>query len=449
MLTPTDFGYIAMATVVTEFAALFGKFGFTDVLIQRRTIRRLQVDTVFWASMAIGAALALSVLLLSFLADWFFGDPQVGPLMRVLCISFVLNSLVATPSVVLSRLLHFRTEFWIQTGTVLIRAIVAVTCAALGYGVWSLVAGSIAGSLASVLMYFIAVPYLPRLKFHLSYLTSTFSTSSFYFAGGLLYYLNMSIDLILVGRHLGATSLGFYQNARSLTDEIRARLAAPLAQVLFPAFSSLQGQASQQQHLFMRAARLLATVIFPLGFGVSATAPELVPVLYGPQWLDMVPLVVLFGISAALRGSTAIASPLLNASNRVGLTLKYNAINTVLMVVGVVVALPYGVNAVAAAVAFASLYPLVTYRVGIGVIGLNAGHMLRILVPPVAASGLMWAAIAGLRQAVGSPGDRLALQLVLYVAAGSVVYVLSLALISRQHLRDARDAVATLKKKRS
>jgi O-antigen/teichoic acid export membrane protein len=444
ILTPADYGYIAMAAVVTEFAALFGQFGFTDVLIQRKAICRLQLDTVFWISLTIGSILALSVLLLSFGAGRFFGDPQVGSLLRVLCIPFILNSLNAVPGVVLSRMLRFRTEFWIQIVTATTGAVVSLFCAYRGYGVWSLVAGSVSGSLASVLMNFAAVAYVPRLRFQSSYLAATWKTSSFYFAGSLVYYLNMSVDLILVGKYMGATSLGLYQNARSLTDEIRARLAAPLAQTLFPAFSAVQAEASHSRHLFMRSGRLLATAIFLLGFGVSATAPELVELLYGSKWLKMIPLVTLFGISAAFRGSTALVSPLLNANNRVGLMLRYHIVGTAAMVVGVGIAIKFDIEAVAMAVAVASLYPLVAYYAAIRILGLDLADMYRTMGPPAISAAMMWAGIAVLRPVLRDKIENLVLSLLILSTIGFLIYAAILLVISRQHITDARDVVAKL-----
>lgn len=167
LLTPADFGYIAMATVVTELAALFGAFGFTNVLIQRRTITRLQLDTVFWATLAISGTLAVAVFTLSFAAGWLFADPMVAPLLRVLCLSFVFNGLTAVPWVVLSRLMRFRTEFWINIGTVAIRIAAAIACAWAGMGVWALVVGGLVGSAASAVLNFANVRYLPRWRFHL------------------------------------------------------------------------------------------------------------------------------------------------------------------------------------------------------------------------------------------------------------------------------------------
>lgn len=448
LLAPADFGLVAMATIVTEFAALFSTFGITNVLTQRKVINRLQIDTVFWTSLALGTALSILVFAVSFLADWFFAEPRAGELIRVLCLTFLLGSMTNVPSILLARLMKFRSEFWIQSAVYGIRALAAVGMAYQGFGAWSLVGGALVGAGVNVILGFLLVPYLPRFRFSGQYLRTTWKTSGVYLGSGLLYYANMNMDLLLVGRHLGATSLGYYQNARSLTDEIRARIAAPLQQILFPAFSSIQGEAVRLQQVFVRSARVLATLILPVGFGVSAMAAEIVPILYGEQWLSMIPLVSMFGLSAAVRGSTAISSPLLNASNRVGLALKYNLIGSALFLVGIFVGLRFGAQGVALAALLASIYTLVPLRAAITLLGLGTKDLALILAAPAVAAGSLWGVIAITRPLIAMTGSHPVLMLPCHATLGFLTYLLVLRLLSRQHLQDFRDAFDQLLRSR-
>ena len=108
LLSPTDFGHVAMATVVTEFAVLLGNLGIPSILIQRPRISRLQLESGFWISLLIGFALAALVFAGSPLAAIFFKDPLVGQILRVLSVLFILESLTVVQGVVLSRLMLFR-----------------------------------------------------------------------------------------------------------------------------------------------------------------------------------------------------------------------------------------------------------------------------------------------------------------------------------------------------
>ena len=447
LLSPADFGYIAMATVVTEFAALFSGFGFANILIQRPVATRLQFDTVFWASATLGVVTAFCVFMLSFVAGWFFADPMTGSLLRVLCWTFLLGGLTTVHEAILARLMRFSTDFWIQITALAVRATTAIVLAYLGFGVWSLVGGALASSLATVVLNFVAVPYLPRMKCNLSYLASTWMISGSYLGRGLLYYVDMNIDLLLIGRHLGATPLGYYQNARSLTDEVRGRIAMPLQRVLFPAFSALLPHNERFQQSVIRSGRVLAAIVIPVGVGASAIASELVPVLYGAKWLAMVPLITMLGISTALKASTAIASPIFSATNRVDLALKYNVFGTALIAAAVFLALPYGLDAVAVAVTAASLYTLVMFRAGLGLIGLRTRHMLSTLGPPAVAAAVMWLAIVAARPVTAARIANPGALLLAHIAFGGLVYALTLHILSRQYYRDFADLLRSIRRK--
>ena len=447
LLTPADFGYIAMATVVTEFAGLLGSFGLANILVQRRVVTRLQLDTVFWAALGLGCTIALMVFGISFATGWLFGDETIGQLLRFLCLTFILGSLSTVHEAILARLMRFRTEFYIQICTLAVRAGTAILLAFLGFGVWSLVAGPLMGALAATLLMTLAVRYTPRFRFHGQYLLSTWKTSSSYMGNTVLYYLNMNVDLFLIGRQFGASPLGYYQNARSLTDEVRGRIAMPLQRVLFPAFSALQADTARLQSSVLRSARLLAAIICPIGIGLSAVAAEIVPVLYGEQWLAMIPILSMLGLSAALRGSTAIGSPIFNSQNRVDLAFRYNALATALFVASVVVTMPYGLNAVAIAIAANSVVSVFIFKVALGLIGLKTRDVMHILARPMIAALLMWAVIAGLRTALTDSELHAALRLALWVATGAVTYTLVLHTLSRQYLRDFTELAARLVKR--
>lgn len=428
-----------MAATVTELAGLFGSFGLSNILIQRRVVTRLQMDTVFWTGMGVGATLACAVFLASFVAARFFGDPITGELLRVLCLTFVIGSLSLVPDAIIARMMWFRLEFGIAICVILCRSTVAIALAYSGLGVWSLVAGGLAGAAAGALIAFLAVPYLPRVRFHRAYLASNWRTGGGYFGSSVLYYINMNVDLILIGRHLGAAVLGYYQNARSLTDEVRGRLAMPLQRVLFPAYSTMQDDRPRLQRTVLHSGRLLAAIIIPIGVGISAVADEVVRLLYGPQWLDMIPVIGWFGIGAAIRGSTAIASPLFNSQDRVALSFRYNLIGTIITVAAVLSSLPFGIRVISISVTLAALYALVPFVAGFRLIGLRLRDALQMIGPPTVAAGTMWLSVYVLRlsqpQSLGEASARLGA----HVGCGAIVYALVLHTISRRYLRDFLD----------
>ena len=447
LLTPTDFGHLAMATVVTELAAVFANFGFGSILIQRWRINRLQIDTMHWSAVGLGAMLTAIVFILSFFAGHFFQDDMVGPLLRVLCLSFLLEELTMVPRSLLARRMQFKLDFLVQSGMLLARAGTAIALALGGFGVWSLVGGAFGGMLVQALVSTWLAGYWPRLRFSHAFLRTTWQTNGGYFGNGILFYVNANLDFLLIGRMLGASALGQYQNARSLTDEVRVRMVQPLQRVLFPAFSAMQNDGDRFRDAVLRCGRLLALTFMPMGFGIAAVAPELVRVLYGDQWLPMIPILQVICIASGIGPATTIGSPIYNATNRVGLSFRIFFIQTLLTAVFMLVGSHWGLMGVAWSRLALSLVGLGFFRIAIGLVGMRTRHIGQIIATPLIAAAFMWLCVGLARGWVHEMLSSSAARLGVLIAIGALCYIVISLLVSRPHVREALGVVTKLWKR--
>ena len=447
LLTPTDFGHIAMATVVTELAAVFANFGFGSILIQRLRISRIQIDTMHWSAIGLGSLLTALVFVLSFFASHLFQDQTVGPLLRVLCISFLLEEFAMVPRSLMARRMLFKHDFFIQMGVLVVRAGSAIVMALNGFGVWSLVGGAIGGLVVNAIAYSLITGYIPRVRFSTAFLKSTWQTNGGYFGNGILFYVIANIDTFLVGRMLGASMLGQYQNARSLTDEIRMRMVQPLQRVLFPAFSAMQNDPERFSYGILRVSRLLALAFMPVGVGIAAVAPELVRVLYGDQWLPMIPVLQVISVAAGMGAAASVGSPIFNATDRVGLSFQLYAATTCVAIVFLLIGSQWGLMGVAwSRLALASV-GLIVFRISLGLVNMNSWHILQILGAPILSAGAMWFVIGLSREWVQTWFSGTAAQLGCLVVIGGLFYLAAALLIAPHHVRDAKDVYYKLRHK--
>lgn len=447
LLTPADFGHIAMATVITELAAVFANFGFGAILVQRLRITRIQIDTMHWSALALGMILTALVFGLSFFASLFFQDEKVGPLLRVLCLSFILEELTMVPRSLLARRMQFKQDFYVQSGMLVARAGTSILMAMNGWGVWSLVGGALAGTVVQTIAYQALTWYWPRFKFSTVFLRSTWRTNGGYFGNGILFYINANLDFLLIGKTLGATLLGQYQNARSLTDEIRARMVQPIQRVLFPAFSAIQNDPARFQDGILRSGRLLALTFIPVGFGLAAVAPELVWVLYGEQWLPMIPVLQVISISTGLNAPTYIGSPIFNATNRVELSFKLYLVSTVIGVVFMLAGSYWGLMGVSWSRLAMTVVGLVFFRIALGLVNMHSRHILQILGGPSIAAVLMWWLIGMARESVHAWTTDRGAQLGILVVLGVAIYMATSLVASRAHVNGAKEVAFKLLRK--
>jgi O-antigen/teichoic acid export membrane protein len=446
LLTPADFGHVAMATVVTELAALFANFGFGYILIQRSKIARIQIDTTFWAALGLGILLTFAVFAMSFVAGHFFDDPMVAMLLRVLCLTFVLEELAVVPRSLMARMMLFRADFAVQATMLFFRAGTAVLMAMNGYGVWSLVGGALAGGIFQTLAYTWIVGFRPRLRFNRRFLASTWRTNGGYFGNGILFYINANLDIVLVGRLLGASSLGYYQNARALTDEVRIRMVQPVQRVLFPAFSAIQNEPDRFRDGILRSGRLLAVVFMPVGFGIAAVAEELVPLLYGEQWLAMIPILQVVAIGSGVGVAANVGSPIFNATDRLGLSFRLNLALTVIAAITTLVGSHWGLMGIAYAKWIIATVALVFFRVALGVVQLRWTHLLNMIGAPFACSLVMFGAVMLARDPVHAAVPGLPWSLACHVLLGAAIYGVGVLIACRSHVADLMIVLRKFKK---
>ena len=447
LLTPADFGHLAMATVVTELAAVFANFGFGSILIQRGRINRLQIDTMHWSAIGLGLSLTVIVFTLSFFASLFFQDDLIGPLLRVLCLSFTLEEMSMVPRSLLARRMQFKLDFYVQSGMLLARVGTAIAMAYNGFGVWSLAGGSLVGLAIQTGAYQVLAGYWPRIRFSPSFLKTTWQTNSSYLGNGILFYINANLDYLLIGRMLGPALLGQYQNSRSLTDEIRVRMVQPLQRVLFPAFSALQNEGDRFRDAILRCGRLLAVVFMPVGFGLAAVAPELVPALYGDQWLPMIPILQVISIASGIGPAVTIGSPIFNATNRVGLLFQMYLLQTIFAVVFLIVGSRWGLIGLAWSRLALALVSLCFFRIALGLVNLGTKHIWQMIGPPLLAAVLMWGVLGFSREWVQESFSSNITQLAALVVLGVICYTIISLVISRTHVRDILAVINRLRRK--
>lgn len=393
LLKPSEFGEMAMAASVTELTSLLGNFGFQSILIQKKRISRLDIDTIFWAGLIVSLLLAAVVFVLSTYAGLYFNNDGIKLILRMSALYFIFEGLRTVHAAIIYRLMLFKLDFYLQTIGLIARMGGAIYFAWQGYGVLSLVLGPILYHVLMTIAMWSLIRYLPRFKFNLDFVKRYRKIGISYIGSGFLFYCNMNFDLVLIGRILGATELGYYQASRSLTDEIRARITAPLQNVLFPALSLLQSDRARFQRAVLRTMSLLALIVSPLGIGLAAVAPELVQILYGQRWLAMIEILPYIALAGTLRATLAIASTIFNAANKVDVSLRLNTVNTLIFLLAIWIGSHWGIIGVAQGNLFSSCAYILVALGGYGIIGLTLKDLLKALLPSYAASFFMYACL--------------------------------------------------------
>jgi O-antigen/teichoic acid export membrane protein len=290
MLGKDDFGLVAIAVIAINYLSVVKDLGLGMALIQRQGDIDQAANTVFTLNIILGIFLSGIVIPISPLVADYFNNPMVIPVLQWLGVSFFIHSIGSVHAVLLLREMNYRRKMIPDLGGALIKSVVSIGMAYAGYGVWALVFGQLVGAVSSVILVWIILPWRPRLELDRS-IASTLFKFGFSIIGGDL--LNISIDnlgAIVIGRIFGAVQLGVYTLAYRLPEMLLIGNLWIMANVTFPAFSSIQNRPDELRRGFLASVRLVQLVAVPICFGMAIAADPIVRVLFGEQWLDAIPV---------------------------------------------------------------------------------------------------------------------------------------------------------------
>ena len=305
LLTPEDFGLVAMSMVVTGFVTILAESGISSTIVQHPQWGRADVSTVFWWSATSGATLSLLTWLLSDVAANFFGDARVGPVLAVAGIGFTLSALNRIPTGMLERDLNFRAVAFSETGAGVLSAAVAVTAALQGAGYWTLVIRELSLHTFRLISRLTILRWYPWLTFRVATWKQALGFSSGVTAFGAINYWARNADNLLIGKWLGSESLGYYSRAYTLMTMPQDLLTGVIHPVLHPLFQRHRENPALLYQAWLQIVHLLALISFSLMAALAVTAEETVRLVWGPAWESSVPVFRYLCLAGAINPVTS------------------------------------------------------------------------------------------------------------------------------------------------
>jgi len=438
MLDPADFGLAAMMTVVIGLATALADAGIGDAIIARQVSRRDHLSSLYWANVLIGVATAALVLASTPLLTAFYAEPRLAELVPFAAAVFVMAPLGRQFAVLLQKDLRFRTLARVETVSALASPVVAIPLAIAGAGAASILSGLLASTAvkAGMLVWTGWRTWRPSLRLKADDLREYVGFGLNRMGERLTTYLGSNVDYILIGRFLGVEALGIYSIPFQLVIIPQTRLNPVLTRVAFPIFARRQRDDAALRRGFLELTQLVAFVTFPLMAGVAVVAPELVPVVFGPQWAASVPILQIVSILGALFALGNTQGPIYLAKNRPDLSLKISLGRLAVLSAAVYLVVTSGLINVAWTYVVVIAGMFVVARIMLErLIGLSPLAYLKTLASPLLAALTMAAVVLGstlgLERLLGSPS---AVVLVLQVVIGAGTYGLFLLWRERPYL---------------
>jgi O-antigen/teichoic acid export membrane protein len=347
LLGPGDFGIVGMVTVVTGVFGLFKDAGLGMVTVQRPTITDEQLSSLFWINLVVGLVLALLTTAISPLLVAFYHEPRLLGVTIALASGFVLNAAGVQHAAILQRQMRFTALSIIEIASLTLSVVVALSLAALGYRYWALVGMSITLPAAATVCFWVTSRWVPGRPGGTAGIRSMMQFGGAVTLNSLIVYVAYNVDKVLLGRLLGAETLGIYGRAFQLINIPTENLNSAVGGVAVSALSRLQNDPRRFRGYFLKGYSLVLALTIPVTVACAMFASEIIVVLLGPKWgasvgifRRLAPTILAFALINPL-------SWLLFSSGRVGRSMKMAIVIAPVVILGYVVGLPYGPEGVA------------------------------------------------------------------------------------------------------
>ena len=450
LLTPGDFGLVAMVQALTGFLAMFGDAGLSTATVQRQEIDQRQVSTLFWLNVCLGIGLMALLAALAPVVVWFYRDARLHQITLALSVSFPLAALAIQHQALLQRQLRFRPLAIIRIVSLALGLAAAIAAAAAGAAYWSLVIGTLTTTTVRSVATWLVSSWTPGRPAWGAGVASMVRFGGERTGFDLLNYGAANLDRLLLGRLWGDRILGLYSRSYHLMMLPIKQINSPMAAVAVPTLSRLQQEPERYRQAYLQMLEKLALVTMPLAVVMIGCADWLIELVLGPQWREAAEIFVYLGLAALLLPIANSSGWLFVSQGRSRDMLRWGFVDAAIKVVSIAAGLPWGAKGVAVAVMARTFlaFPLlwwVTCRIG----PVRPRDIYRTLGTPLLAATCALLASLAFRL-LGAPlhpavGTGILTTLALAVSLAVLVSLRS----GRRSLRELWDLVALLRRRES
>lgn len=351
LIMPEEFGLVAMVTAFVSLGELVRDLGLTNAVLHAPKVTTVESSNLFWVNTGIGLALSLILIGLSYPITQFYGQPELAGIIYVISLTFLLNGIATQPRALLARNLRFKSLALLDVTSLLVGVVTGVAMASTGMGYWALVGLQVGRSFSiafwALLLSRITIG-LPDLsvsiRFYLHF-------GSRLLAAQVLGYVCRNMDVVLIGRSLGSSASGIYSRALQLGFVPIQQATAPLSRVALPILSRLSNDRTEYDRFLLRGMMILF-IPTALGYAVLIVLADVtIRIGLGAGWDAAVPVFRWICLAGMMECASYINYWIFVSRGLPNRHLQFALISRPLLLLAIVVTVPHGINAVAAAIA--------------------------------------------------------------------------------------------------
>jgi O-antigen/teichoic acid export membrane protein len=350
LLTPRDYGLVAMVTAFSQWLMNFGMNGFPEYIIQKQNISNQEINSIFWSYLFIAIFLSISFMLFGLYLVHFYAEPELAKIAVVLSSGYILYAIPTIQYALLKREMKFNGIAAVGLISGIMSVILSIVAAIAGMGYWAVVTRQLTGALvASVAVWFLS-PWRPNCPRYIKDALPSIKYAVKVYCNFSLDYVARNIDNVLLGKFCGSEILGVYDRAYHLSSMPAGQVLAPLNGVALSMLSRLRDDRIKYISCYIKVVSMVSFVGALVALIFTLTAQDLVVLLLGSKWNEVGKVAMAFGPGIAAMFVYGTHSWLHLSLGTPGRWLRWNIFASILSIAAFIIAAPYGAVAMGIAV---------------------------------------------------------------------------------------------------
>jgi PST family polysaccharide transporter len=317
LLAPTNFGLVAIASLVINILQLFRDLGLGQALIYWQKDIEKAADAAFFLIVAMSIILFILAFLAAPFAAIFFDSETVEPLVRVLAITIVISSLNMVPSALMEKELEFKRLALPSTLSNVGYALISLPLALIGQGAWSIIWGKVGQLSIQAILVWVVSPWRPTFKFDKRVALAILKYGKYVLSASIAIFFTYNLDNAFIGKLLGATALGHYVLAFAIGSFPAVYIITLINKTILPAYSKIQDRHDLLGKAFLETLNYVLILATPITFITAILARDFINIFYGKTWEEAILPLQILSFYGLLRSAVSITGNVILVTNQV------------------------------------------------------------------------------------------------------------------------------------
>ena len=421
LLSPSDYGIIAMIAIFLQVSAVFVDSGFGKALVQKKNCEEKDYSTVFYYNLAVSIGVYLLLFAIAPLVARFYEIELLTSVMRVASLVIIINALSIVQRTKLEKKIDFKSQAVVTFTSSFLSGLAGVAMAYYGFGVWALCGQSLLHSLFQLMFFYFFVRWRPVLVFSKESFHEMFSFGSKVLVASIISVIYSNLYSIVIGKKFSSKELGFYSRADHFVVFPSSNIGTIISGVAYPTLSKIQESDEKLRYAYRKIIRYSSFVIFPLMIGLASIAGPFILALLGDKWSESIPLLQILCFALMWDHLSSLNLNLLYVKGKTNLVLKLEIIKKSIAVAILITSIPFGITVMCIG---RVLYSMIAFYINTTytkkLIGLSFCQQVMDFFPYLLLSLIMGLLVFTLYHIISSPA---ALALIMGLVVGAVFYV--------------------------